>query len=520
MNDPRYEHRLAVLESRLHAAERRLAKTRLTEGKYPWLRLGTLLIGLVGVYLAFSLLSLWLAWSLAFLFLGGFVIVTLAHRRVILAIDQYTALVELAAARLARARIDWAHIPAPFGISVPPEHPFNRDLLVTGERSLHQLLNSATSVGGSLKLADWLLCAQPDPQVVTARQRAVRELLRSPGLRARMAVDGSLAAGKETRWDGEPLIHWIDQRSQASSLKNVLIVLAVLAGLDLVLLTANFAGLLPPLWIATFLVYFGIQSYRFRELSEVFGESYDLAHRLGQIKMVLTRLEAYPFTSGGELARICTPLRSGSERPSMILRRIERIASAASIHGNPFLSLVLNILMPWDLFFAYQLERFKVRLRLVLPGWLKAWYEMEALSSLAEFSYQNPSYTFPSLNEIDAAPVFEAQSLGHPLIPYPARSHQRFPVRSPRRCHPHHRVEYVWQEHFLEDGGSQPGISFLRERDSGEPAGNPAVPPVCVDERVRFTLRWDFLFLCRSSPAARLAGRPTRPPGCPFVLPD
>ena len=187
------------------------------------------------------------------------------------------------------------------------------------------------------------------------------------------------------------------------------------------LLIANFAGLLPPLWIATFLVYFGIQSYRFRELSEVFGESYDLAHRLGQIKRVLTRLEIYPFTSGGELARICTPLRSGKERPSMILRRIERIASAASIHGNPFLSLVLNILMPWDLFFAYQLEQFKIRLQLVLPGWLEAWYEMEALSSLAEFSYQNPSYTFPTLNKIDAEPVFEAQSLGHPLIPYPTR---------------------------------------------------------------------------------------------------
>ena len=219
MNNPRYEHRLAVLESRLHAAQRRLAKTRLTEGKYPWLRLGTLVIGLVGVYLAFSLLAQWLAWLLALLFLSGFVIVTLAHRRVILAIDHYTALVSLAAARLARARIDWAHIPAPFVISVPPEHPFNRDLLVTGDRSLHQLLNSARSVGGSLKLADWLLCAQPDPQVVIARQQAVRELLRAPGLRARMAVDGSLAAGKETHWDGEPLIQWINQRSQASSLK-------------------------------------------------------------------------------------------------------------------------------------------------------------------------------------------------------------------------------------------------------------------------------------------------------------
>jgi DNA mismatch repair ATPase MutS len=82
--------------------------------------------------------------------------------------------------------------------------------------------------------------------------------------------------------------------------------------------------------------------------------------------------------------------------------------------------LLLNVLLPWDLFFAYQLQRYKAALRGQLPAWLEAWYELEALNSLANFAYLNPHYNFPQISR-DASPVdgaiFSAQAMGHPLIP-------------------------------------------------------------------------------------------------------
>ena len=43
-----------------------------------------------------------------------------------------------------------------------------------------------------------------------------------------------------------------------------------------------------------------------------------------------------------------------------------------------------------------------------------------ALSSLANFAYLNPGYTFPQI-QVNTPPqpssVFQAQGLGHPLIP-------------------------------------------------------------------------------------------------------
>jgi DNA mismatch repair ATPase MutS len=55
-----------------------------------------------------------------------------------------------------------------------------------------------------------------------------------------------------------------------------------------------------------------------------------------------------------------------------------------------------------------------------VPGWLDAWFELEALCSLANFAYLNPGYTFPRFMPSTGKqqqPVFAAQALGHPLIP-------------------------------------------------------------------------------------------------------
>ena len=80
----------------------------------------------------------------------------------------------------------------------------------------------------------------------------------------------------------------------------------------------------------------------------------------------------------------------------------------------------MNALVPWDNYCAYRLQRNKQHIALRLPEWLDAWYELEALSSLAAFAYLNPEYTLPELadsGERDHPVYFEARDLGHPLIP-------------------------------------------------------------------------------------------------------
>ena len=49
------------------------------------------------------------------------------------------------------------------------------------------------------------------------------------------------------------------------------------------------------------------------------------------------------------------------------------------------------------------------------------WFEVEAVSSLANFAYLHPDYTFPALTQDDDQPLFAAEQLGHPLIPEAVR---------------------------------------------------------------------------------------------------
>jgi hypothetical protein len=438
MNHPTHQQRIETLQARSLRIDSRGAAARHTEARFPWLRLFSLLIWITGTYLALSLTPPPAAWALSFILLAVFVMITIAHRRVLAAIERYDALAWLTNSRIARANIDWGHIPAHFSIEVSPDHPFDRDLIVTGPRSLHHLIDSTTSTGGSRRLANWLLETKPNIAAIETRQQQVRELVNLPGLRARLALNGALIAFQDRagsgdpthtrRWDGDAVLRWLHHNTSSASLRRYLVVLGFLAALNLTLFALNAAGILPAWWILTLVIYLGVQSYKFQETSEVFGEAYGLARRLEQLKVILSDLESYPFQPASELARLCTPFQMAPALPSRILRRASLIASAASVRGNPFLSLALNLLVPWDMFFAYQLDQFKQRLSSVLPAWLEALYTLEALGALAEFSVLNPGYSNPVLHPPASDPILRTTAIGHPLIPYSARVANPFTI--------------------------------------------------------------------------------------------
>jgi DNA mismatch repair ATPase MutS len=51
-----------------------------------------------------------------------------------------------------------------------------------------------------------------------------------------------------------------------------------------------------------------------------------------------------------------------------------------------------------------------------LRVWLEVWAEFEALNALGAYGYENPANTFPEFSSDGAC--FEAQELGHPLLPH------------------------------------------------------------------------------------------------------
>lgn len=361
--------------------------------------------------------------------------VVILHRRLDQVRVRFLLAHKYTSQQLARASLDWDGIPDPPAIAASADHPFAADLNLLGRRSVHQLLDTATSRHGSERLADWLLDPTPDLAQIRRRQGLALELLPLDGFRSRLAMRGMLVKQQAGgHWDGEKLLAWLGKHPPGRRLAAAAGALSALAAVNVFLYLMNTLGLLPAYWSISLAIYAGAYLYLYRDYQDLFSDTYTLGRSLEQFRAVLEYLERYPLPAHGELARLLAPYRQAEQRPSRFLRRITWISSAASLGDNQFLSILLNLFLPWNLIFTLVLSRYKAALLSVLPGWLEAWYDLEALNSLANFASLNPCYAFPKVEEhtpTPGEPILSAQGLGHPLLAHETRVCNDFSIEKP-----------------------------------------------------------------------------------------
>ncbi len=391
------------------------------ENMFPWIRLGSLVAGGIWTYLAFQYGSKWLGWAMVAFSLAFFMGVVAIHRRLNQKIKQCKLSLNQATIQVSRMSLDWGNIPLTLDQPVDPHHPFECDLNLTGSRSLLHLLDTAISRGGALRLRQWLLAPEPNPEIIAKRQQLVRELTPLTGFRTHLWL--LFQMGKQEKappFDGQPILDWLEKQADHGSLKTLTIALGILAVINIALFVFNFMALIPPLWMITFIIYAGIYLFNYRTYLGLFDDAYDLWNGLGIFRPILFHLEKYPYPASSSLKEVCGVFSQADSKPTRLLRKISLIASAASLQRNQILWLPLNALVPWDLFFAYQLELCKADLHQRLPVWLDTLYEIEALNSLANFAYLNPDLSFPEIiqpAEPSTKPLLQAQEMGHPLLP-------------------------------------------------------------------------------------------------------
>ncbi|MCU0497295.1 MAG: hypothetical protein MUF87_08095 [Anaerolineae bacterium] len=399
-----------ILQRQLDRYQRRSVQLQHWSNRYSQWRILTFIGGLIGIIIAFNLAEIVgygaiLAWIL------GFGLLIYRHRKIKNMITRFKIAAQIKRETLARLRLDWTQLP-PSTLTANTDHPFAADLDLLGDYSVHRLLDTTFSQGGSARLRDWLLTVHPDLTVIQERQGVVQELTPLRSFRDRLALQAR-QTGIKGKWDGERLRHWLAQDHGTPITRAILLRLGGLALVNAILFGLYQLGIIGPIWIITLIVYIFATGAQFRNLLDLFGEALTLENELERLSAVLGYLETYQPRSA-RLAAWFKAFQIADQRPSKSLRRIQRVVAATSIQRNPILWFTLNILMPWDVFFGYQLAQNKQALAKQLPEWLKVLYELEALLSLATFADLHPSYTFP---HVDNGRTFSATAIGHPLIP-------------------------------------------------------------------------------------------------------
>ncbi len=406
------------MERQIGRLERLLAARQALSNRYAWSRLALFTGGVLVALAGFYFVNGWLGWPLLLITFIIFNVVARYHRRLDHSVARLNAWLGLKRLQLSRLTLDWSALPDP-ALPVIPEHPFEIDLDLTGPRSLHRLLDTATSREASLRLRDWLTQTQPELEAAARRQGLVKELAPLALFREKLWLQAALnstdlQAGQ--RWEGQRLLDWLRRHTKPLNLTPTLLALTVLAALNIVLFGLNRFGLVPPLWVGTFIVYVILYNIKGGETADLFDEAYTLRDGLARLRPVFGFLETYRYGRHLRLKELVGPLLNRAARPSRQLRGLEWVVIGITIQRNYPLWLLINAIVPWRFYFSREILKRKADLEKQLPGWLEVWFELESLNSLANFAWLNKGYTFPELQTAERT-VFRAAELGHPLIP-------------------------------------------------------------------------------------------------------
>jgi MutS domain V len=141
------------------------------------------------------------------------------------------------------------------------------------------------------------------------------------------------------------------------------------------------------------------------------------AEGLGLFSQVLRRLENEPFASP-RLQTFAQELKSGAQPASMSVRQLANIVYWIDARED-----LLGRLLALPALYSVQCGLAAESWRRKFGGKLRVWAdiaaEMEALLSLASYSYEHPDDPFPEFAEAlpNAPAIFIGEELGHPLIP-------------------------------------------------------------------------------------------------------
>lgn len=403
MTSPKIEY-----QQRLTARQSALAATELISRRYwLWRRISFILVPILIVLAIEGYVTP------ALIALPGliFLVLMIRHQKVMRAIAHYRRAIIYYENCLARLDNQWIGRGVTGENLADPGHPYAADLDLFGQGSLFELLCRARTRAGEKRLASWLLAPAP-PAMIRTRQQAIAELQERLDLREDLALLGD---DVRSAIDDRELVRWAE--APASPVAAVVPIIAALLGLTTLVAVI--------LWIAQGYRTFALGAilieaififiYRQRVAAVIAGVDRP-GRDLGLLAGILARIEAEPLNAG-PLAEIRRRLEVDGEPPSRQIARLSRLIEILDSTRNQFFApFAFFLLIPAQIAFA--IERWRADSGRSIGPWIEAVAELEALSSLAGFAFENPGHVFAEMveNGSDGA-VYDASELGHPLLP-------------------------------------------------------------------------------------------------------
>ncbi|MGZ5443802.1 MAG: MutS-related protein [Thermoanaerobaculia bacterium] len=370
-------------------------------------------------------------WDLraAVITLAAFIVLVVLHERAIRSRTRAENGAKFYERGLARIDDTWPGLGDPGTDFADDHHPYAGDFDLFGRGSLFELISVAVTPAGRRRVAAWLKEPSRDADEIRARQAAVLELRENVDLREDIAIEAAeitreVESAKLDAWGAMESVRLSPvERVAATALPAVTVPLFLIT---LPSLIAKLIGMthpeasmgaianVPVTPLVLLILVTAIFARRLHPRVEPVIAAVERAEpALALLAGVLARIERERFASE-RMRALHERLRGSDLAASEEIRKLRKLVALLDARRNQFFAPFAALLL-WTVHLALAIERWRVRSGSRIGDWIEAVAEIEALSSMASFSFEHSSYAMPEI--VAPGPHFDARDLGHPLIP-------------------------------------------------------------------------------------------------------
>lgn len=409
MSQPRAEY-----ASRLESRRQILRAKDALHARLGNAKLATIVVGIVIAWLSFAdhfFSGYWLALPVT-----AYACLAVAHELVLRARARATGGASFYERGIARVEGRWTRTAATGERFRDVKHVYSEDLDLFGKGCLFELLSQARLPMGEEFLARWLTAPSPVP-AIRERHEVIADLRANLDLREALALVGE---DLRVRLDPRSLIAWAESAALLPGGISGVLLRLFAAWLSLCAAGAMvyffFTAKLLPILVVLVVEAAVVRWFRPRAVRVASGMAAN-AEGLELFSAILERLEREPFVSP-RVQEFAATLKSAADTASHAIRHLARIAYWIDARGG-LLAMIVELPFLYTIQTAMAAESWRRRWGGTLRAWTEITGEIEALLSLAGYSYEHPDDPFPEFatSEQGAPAVFIAEQLGHPLIP-------------------------------------------------------------------------------------------------------
>ncbi|MBA3986473.1 MAG: DNA mismatch repair protein MutS, partial [Flavobacteriales bacterium] len=337
-------------------------------------------------------------------------------------------------------------------------HFYSQDIDLFGKGSFYQYINRTATREGAQTLAEKLKSNAIDD--IKNKQEAIKELAEKALWRQDFTAYASVSKADTSTDEVIDLLrnHTFFMPKMMRILPIVFSVLSLAVFVALFLDVIGFKQVL--LWLLIGLGISGFYLKKVNDLSEKMDKTQDVFQ---QYHYLLMQIEKTNFATA-KLKELQHLIAIANEKASSVARKFSKKLDALDQRKNMLLGFFINGFLLWDLYQCYQIEEWMKTYSHKAEDWFAIIAEMDALNSLANFTFNHTQYTFPKLSEQEG--LLEATDFVHPLLDPAKAVTNNFKIED--------------QQFFIITGANMAGKStFLRTVSLGIVMANVGLP-VCA----------------------------------------